>query len=205
MAGLFQVLYGKADGTFRKAEVLKGTDGEPLIIPADDKEQADREDLHPAVRGRLGRRRPPGPGRRELHRHVLLVQGRGQGEVPAEAGADQGRRQAAEDRRRPQRPVRHRLGRRRRPGPGQRLERRRRLLGGEQGRQGQAAGPRAVPAADRHAAQMGPRVRALKPLREGDLTRPTYATRVWVDDINGDGKLDLLVGDSVTLVSPAKG
>ena len=33
MAGLFQVLYGKADGTFRKAEVLKGTDGEPLIIP----------------------------------------------------------------------------------------------------------------------------------------------------------------------------
>ena len=46
---------------------------------------------------------------------------------------------------------------------------------------------------------------ALKPLREGDLTRPTYATRVWVDDINGDGKLDLLVGDSVTLVSPANG
>lgn len=33
MAGLFQVLYGKSDGTFRKAEVLKGTDGEPLIIP----------------------------------------------------------------------------------------------------------------------------------------------------------------------------
>ena len=34
MAGLFQVLYGKGDGTFRKAEVLKGTDGQPLIIPA---------------------------------------------------------------------------------------------------------------------------------------------------------------------------
>ena len=33
MAGLFQVLYGKEDGTFRQAEVLKGTDGEPLIIP----------------------------------------------------------------------------------------------------------------------------------------------------------------------------
>src|SRR5689334_19117503 len=33
MAGLFQVLYGKADGTFRRADVLKGTDGEPLIIP----------------------------------------------------------------------------------------------------------------------------------------------------------------------------
>src|SRR5437868_4902725 len=37
MAGLYQVLYGKPDGTFRKAEVLKGTDGEPLIIPGDDK------------------------------------------------------------------------------------------------------------------------------------------------------------------------
>ncbi len=42
-------------------------------------------------------------------------------------------------------------------------------------------------------------------LRESDLTGPTHATRVWVADVNGDGKLDLLVGDSVTLVSPAKG
>ena len=33
MPGLFQVLYGKPDGTFRKAEVLKGSDGKPLIIP----------------------------------------------------------------------------------------------------------------------------------------------------------------------------
>src|SRR5262245_40941941 len=39
MAGLFQVLYGNSDGTFRKAEALKGTDGEPLIIPANDNDQ----------------------------------------------------------------------------------------------------------------------------------------------------------------------
>ena len=44
-----------------------------------------------------------------------------------------------------------------------------------------------------------------QPLRESDLTGPTSATRVWVADVNGDGKLDLLVGDCVTLVSPAKG
>jgi hypothetical protein len=37
------------------------------------------------------------------------------------------------------------------------------------------------------------------------FAKTTSSTRVWVDDINGDGKLDLLVGDSVTLISPAKG
>jgi len=44
-----------------------------------------------------------------------------------------------------------------------------------------------------------------KPLREADLKSPVMATRIWVDDINSDGKLDILVGDTVTLVSPAKG
>src|SRR5687767_15225400 len=39
MAGLFQVLYGKSDRTFRKAAVLKGTDGAPLIIPIKGQEQ----------------------------------------------------------------------------------------------------------------------------------------------------------------------
>ena len=39
MAGLFQVLYGKPDGTYRKAEILKGTDGEPLIIPIKGEDQ----------------------------------------------------------------------------------------------------------------------------------------------------------------------
>ena len=34
MAGLFQVLWGDANGSFRAAEVLTGTDGEPLIIHA---------------------------------------------------------------------------------------------------------------------------------------------------------------------------
>ena len=33
MAGLFQVLWGQPDGTFKKAAVLNGTDGKPLIIP----------------------------------------------------------------------------------------------------------------------------------------------------------------------------
>src|SRR5437763_13455782 len=39
MAGLFQVLYGQVAGTFRTAEVLKGSDGQPLIIPTQGREQ----------------------------------------------------------------------------------------------------------------------------------------------------------------------
>src|SRR4029077_3067469 len=42
-------------------------------------------------------------------------------------------------------------------------------------------------------------------LSEEELSGPTTSTRVWVADVNGDGKLDLLVGDSVTLIAPAKG
>ena len=44
-----------------------------------------------------------------------------------------------------------------------------------------------------------------QPLKEDDLTGPTSSTRIWVDDVNGDGKLDLLVGDSVYLIRPANG
>jgi len=44
-----------------------------------------------------------------------------------------------------------------------------------------------------------------KPLSETNLKGPTRAWRIWVDDVNSDGKLDILVGDSVTLVEPAKG
>jgi hypothetical protein len=44
-----------------------------------------------------------------------------------------------------------------------------------------------------------------EPLDEADLDGPTGSTRVWVEDFNGDDKLDLLVGDSVTLIAPAEG
>lgn len=36
-------------------------------------------------------------------------------------------------------------------------------------------------------------------------TAPAGSTRVWIDDVNGDGKLDLLVGDTATLTAPAEG
>lgn len=44
-------------------------------------------------------------------------------------------------------------------------------------------------------------------MRMGDahITGPQGSTRVWADDINGDGKWDLLIGDTVSLNHPAEG
>jgi hypothetical protein len=39
----------------------------------------------------------------------------------------------------------------------------------------------------------------------GQKMGPAGSTRVWADDVNGDGKLDILMGDSTTINSPAKG
>jgi hypothetical protein len=50
-----------------------------------------------------------------------------------------------------------------------------------------------------------PALPAGEQLTEDDLKGPTTNTRIWVDDVNADGKLDILVGDSVRLESPAKG
>ena len=40
---------------------------------------------------------------------------------------------------------------------------------------------------------------------EGHIQAPAQNTRVWVADVDGDGKLDLLLGDQVSIVNPAKG
>jgi hypothetical protein len=205
MAGLFQMLRGKPDGTFAKAEVLKGTDGEPLIIPADDKDNVvDKICTRPfAVDW-------DGDG------HLDLVVGNFSGTFYWFRGEGKGKFQP-----KPEqilsggKPLRI-SGAHSDPfivdwdGDGD-LD----LVSGSsdgavywsENKAGKGKRPDlnafqtliAVPS------EWGTPGGSPKPLREGDLTRPTYATRVWVDDINGDGKLDLLVGDSVTLISPAEG
>lgn len=42
-------------------------------------------------------------------------------------------------------------------------------------------------------------------LSEEEVNQPSMQTRVWVDDVNQDGRLDLLVGDRITLSAPAAG
>src|SRR5580700_8456128 len=53
--------------------------------------------------------------------------------------------------------------------------------------------------------EKGPQVEYGHILREEDLKGPVGNTRIWVDDVNSDGKLDILVGDMAHLISPADG
>lgn len=201
MAGLFQVLYGKGDGAFRKAEVLKGTDGQPLLIPAKGDEQ-----LTEKICTRPFAVDWDGDG------HLDLVVGNFSGTFYWFKGEGKGRFLP--------RPEQIKVG-------GSPLK----VTGAHSDPfvidwdgdgdldlvSGSAAGgaywaenkagkgkPPAL-GSFQTLVKPGSQVSYGQPLGEGDLTGPTRATRVWVADVNGDGKLDLLVGDSVTLVSPAKG
>jgi hypothetical protein len=205
MAGLFQVLYGKADGKFGKAEVLKGTDDEPLIIPADDKDQ-----LTEKICTRPFAADWNGDG------HLDLVVGNFSGTFYWFRGEGKGKFQP--------KPGQIKSGNRPLKIDGAHsdpfiidwdrdgdLD----LVTGSsdggvywaENRAGGGKMPDLGPLKTliETPPKWGAQTEAPKTLREGDLTRPTYASRVWVEDINGDGKLDLLVGDSVTLVSPANG
>jgi len=201
MAGLFQVLYGKADGTFRRAEVLKGTDGEPLIIPI-----KGREEMTENICTRPFAADWDGDGDLDLvvgnfSGTFCLFRGQGEGKFapkpePIQSGDS---------------PLRI-TGAHSDPfvidwdGDGD-LD----LLSGSsnggvqwaENRAGKGEAPDLGPF--RSLIPPGTPVEYGRPIGEDDLTGPTQSTRVWVDDVNSDGKLDLLVGDSVTLISPAKG
>jgi VCBS repeat protein len=201
MAGLFQVLYGKGDGTFRKAEVLKGTDGQPLIIPADREKQ-----LTEKICTRPFAVDWDGDGHLDLvvgnfSGTFYWFKGQGKGKfLPKpeliKAGGSPLRINGAHSD-----PFVIDLD-----GDGA-LD----LVSGSsdggvywaKNKAGKGKMPDLEPF--RPLIKPGKLVKHGQPLRESDLTGPTHATRVWVADVNGDGKLDLLVGDCVTLVSPVKG
>jgi hypothetical protein len=200
MAGLFQVLYGKPDGTFRKAEVLKGTDGNPLIIPLNGQPMTENICTRPfAVDW-------DGDG------HLDLVVGNFSGTFYWFKGEGKGRfRPKPEVIKSGGVPLRIE-GNHSDPfvidwdGDGA-LD----LLSGSSNGGVQWARNRAGKGKP---PDLGPFEWLIKPparpiaygqlLSEEGLVGPTSATRIWVADVNGDGKLDLLVGDSVTLIAPAK-
>ena len=202
MAGLFQVLYGKADGTFRKAEVLKGTDGEPLIIPVKGK-PGEGEDWVNNICTRPFAVDWDGDG------HLDLVVGNFPGSFYLFKGQEGGKfLPKPEEMKAGDRPLKV-AGHHGDPfaidwdGDGD-LD----LLsgsssGGVQWAENQA-GPGKLPDLKpfRMLIGRGPQVKYGSILRDAELKGPMGDTRIWVDNVNSDGKLDILVGDTTTLLSP---
>jgi hypothetical protein len=202
MAGLFQVLWGKSDGTFQTAEVLNGTDDQPLLIPLGTENQAwiDCICTRPfAVDWDADGDLDLISGNFSGTFYLFLGEGNGQFQPQGElVTSDDGPLKISGHHSDPFMVDWDDDGD---------LD----LLSGSSEGSVQWA---------ENAAEIGepPKLKPFtsiidpvgtvqygKTLRESDLIGPTRATRIWVDDVNSDGKLDVLVGDSVTLVSPAEG
>jgi len=200
MAGLFQVLWGQPDGSFREAAVLEGTDGEPLIIPADEQTIVENICTRPtAVDWDRDGDLDLVVGNFAGSFYVFTGEGKGQfsptpaklltGDEPLKIeGAHSDPFLIDWD------------------GDGD-LD----LFSGSSNGGVQwaknTADSGAVPTFDRfqHLIVPSTQVHSDDPLSETELSEPAGSTRVWIDDVNEDGKLDLLLGDSITLVSPAEG
>ena len=202
MAGLFQVLYGKQDGGFKPAEALNGTDGEPLIIPiSGEDEQVKNICTRPTAADW------DNDGDLDLvvgnfEGTFFLFHGEGDGkfapkpeQITTEDGSELRVKEAHSD-----------------PavadwdGDGD-LD----IISGTA--QGGAfwaentAGPDKTPALKAFV-ELIPAVGSNMSsglTKVEDLKGCGAGTRVWIADADSDGKLDLLVGDNVTLTSPAEG
>jgi hypothetical protein len=200
MAGLFQVLWGQKGGTFKIASTLNGTDGKPLTIPskgndgiaesictrpfAVDWNGDGKLDLVVGTfsgsfylfLGEGGGKFQPKPQRIMAGDSALNVQHHGDPFVTDWDGDGDLDLLSGSDR------------------------------GGVQWAEnvaGKGKPPELKPF--KSLIEAGPEIVFGQLLNENDLTGPITSMRIWVEDVNGDGKLDILVGDNVTLVSPVKG
>jgi FG-GAP-like repeat len=199
MAGLLQVLYGQADGTFKKAAVLKGTDDKPLIIPSKGEDDIIESictrptavdwdsdgDLDLVVgnfagrfhlfRGEGGGKFAPATELLKAGDEPLLVNGHHGDPCIADWDNDGD------------------------------LD----IVSGS-GSGGvflseNTAGAKKTPALKQFKPLIDAPKEALGECRPHEYVVPDGATRVCVADVNGDKKLDVLVGDTINHVSPADG
>ena len=203
-AGLFQVLWGKADGTFQKAETLHGSDGTPLVNIRDLPYDVDL-DLFFAVAGT----RPTaadlnGDGKLDLlvgNRlgtfYFFTGEGKGSfapqpeqmmaGDTPLKVSGHSDPILIDWDR------------------DGD-LDI---VSGSEAGGVMLSinAGSKTAPSFQAFTELIGAYDHRAMEGKFGDshVHGPCHSTRVWVEDLNDDGKYDLLVGDTVNLVYAAEG